>query len=77
MSNEGSEEEEEREEEELTMTCNGVFEMKNRGKATKQLYAYMLHIGSQMTVKALKEVEIVDCMAWPSIMRINLGGCTS
>jgi len=58
LSNEGSEEEEEREE--VTMTCSSVFEMKNSGKATKQLYAYMLHIGSQMTVKALKEGEIVD-----------------
>ena len=48
--------------EELTMTCSGVLEMKSNGKATKQLCAYMLHIGSQITVKALKEGEIVDLM---------------
>lgn len=47
-------------EETLIMTCSGVWEMKNHGKATKQLYANMLHIGYQITVKALKEGEVVD-----------------
>ena len=28
--------------------------------ATKQLYACMIHIGSQITVKALKEGKLVD-----------------
>ena len=60
-SSDGQEKEGE-EEEEVIMTCSGVLEMKNRGKVTKQLYAYMMHIGSQMTVKALKEGEIVDLM---------------
>ena len=49
-------------EEELTMTCSGVLEMKNDGKVTRQLFAYMIHIGSQMTVKALKEGNVVDLM---------------
>ena len=46
--------------EKSTMTCSGVMEMKCSGKATKQSYAYMLHIGSQIAVKALKGGEIVD-----------------
>ena len=44
------------------MTCSGVLEMKNSERASKQLYAYMIHIGSQMTVKALKEGKVVDLM---------------
>ena len=46
----------------LRITCSGVWEMKTNGKATKQLYAYMMHIGYQLTVKALKEGEIIDVM---------------
>ena len=36
--------------------------MKNDGKVTRQVYAYMIHIGRQMTVKALKEGNVVDLM---------------
>ena len=55
---ENDDDEDERDtDEKSTMTCSGVMEMKCSGKATKQLYAYMLHIG---TVKALKGGEIVD-----------------
>ena len=46
----------------LRITCSGVWEMKTNGTATKQLYAYMMHIGYQLTVKALKEGEIIDVM---------------
>ena len=48
--------------ERLRITCSGVWEMKNNGKATKQLYAYMMHTGYQLTVKALKEGEVIDVM---------------
>ena len=44
---------------ELTMTCSGVLEMKTSRRATKQLYAYTIHTGSQTTVKALKEGKVV------------------
>ena len=46
----------------LKMMCSGVWEMKNDAKATKQLYANMLHAGYQMIVKALKEGEVIDVM---------------
>ena len=46
----------------LTMVCSGAWEMKNATKATKQLYANMLHVGYQVIVKALKEGEVVDKM---------------
>jgi len=45
------------------MTCSVAFEMKPSERATKQLYAYMIHIGSQITVKALKKGKVVDLMA--------------
>ena len=48
---------------ETMLTIAGsVWKMKNDNNAKKQLFANMIHIGSQLTVKALKQGEIVDIM---------------
>ena len=63
IANDGNYEEDEDEEvQKLKMVCSGAWEMKYDGKATKQLYAYMLHTGYQIIVKALKEGEIIDIL---------------
>ena len=46
----------------VTMTVGSVWEIKVSQNASKQLYANMIHIGSQMTVKALKSGEVIDLM---------------
>lgn len=37
-----------------------VWEMKKDTKAGKQLHANMMHFGAQITVKALKEGQVID-----------------
>lgn len=44
------------------LTKYRVWEMKNATKATKQLYANMLHVEYKMIVKALKEGDVIDIM---------------
>ena len=45
----------------LSCTTAGVFEMKNsKKKGVNQLIANMVHFGVQLTIRALKEGEIVD-----------------
>lgn len=46
--------------EKVTSILAGVCEMKNDKKVFKQLFANMIHFASQITVKALKEGELVD-----------------
>ena len=41
-------------------TVAGVCEMKNSKKSVNQLIANMVHFGSQITVKALKEGEVIN-----------------
>ena len=53
---------EEEDEDDMEMhTMAGVCEMKNTKKNINQLIANMTHFGVQITVKALKEGEIIDC----------------
>jgi len=41
-------------------TYSSVWEMKKSQKTVKQLHANMTHFGLQITIKALKEGEIID-----------------
>jgi len=44
----------------IMQACSSVWEIKKNHKATKQLHTNMLHFRVQMTVKALKEGNIID-----------------
>ena len=45
---------------EIKSILAGVCEMKNSKTANKQLFANMIRVAAQVTVKALKEGDIVD-----------------
>ena len=54
------EEQEDDDKTEVMITTSSAWEMKNSEKAVKKLFANMLHFGYQLTVKTLKEGEIID-----------------
>ena len=43
------------------IVTSGVWEMKNRHNAFKQLHANMVHFAAQLVVQAVKQGDIVDC----------------